>query len=162
VRTVRAAGRIGLPPSHALALWSDPDRWHAFVEGFARVVERDAAWPALGAAVTWESGPEGRGRVVERVAEHLTDRRFATEVTERPLGGGEPRLHGRQTLELAAEDDQATPSTSAELRLDYELARGRGSPAAITDLLFVRRALRDALGRTLERFAAEAAREAAR
>jgi hypothetical protein len=163
VRTVRAAGRVGLPPDRALGLWSDPDRWHAWVEGFARVVERDPGWPALGAAVVWESGPEGRGRVVERVVEHLLERRFATEVTERSLGGGEPRLHGRQTLELAEQTGEGSQgSSSAELRLDYELTRGRGSPGAITDLLFVRRALRDALARTLERFAAEAAREAAR
>ncbi len=44
----------------------------------------------------------------------------------------------------------------------YEIVRGRGSPGPVTDLLFVRRALRDALGRTLGRFAAETAREAGR
>lgn len=40
----------------------------------------------------------------------------------------------------------------------YEIVRGRGSPGPVTDLLFVRRALRDALGR----FATETAREVGR
>jgi hypothetical protein len=46
------------------------------------------------------------------------------------------------------------------LRLDYELARG-GPLRAIADVLFIRRALNQALGRTLARFATEAAEEAA-
>ncbi len=44
----------------------------------------------------------------------------------------------------------------------YEIVRGRGSPGPVTDLLFVRRALRDALGCTLGRFATETAREVGR
>jgi hypothetical protein len=181
VRTVRASGELELAPGRALDLWADPGCWHGFVEGFERVVEIDPGWPAPGAEVVWESGPEGRGRVVERVVEHEAGRRLVTEVSEQPLGGGKPRLQGRQTLELVggvppgaaeaagsgAAGSGAAPaatraSSRAELRLDYELVRGRGSPGPVTDLLFVRRALRDALSRTLARFAAEAAREDAR
>ena len=162
MRTVRAAAELALAPGPALALWSDPERWGEFVEGFERVVDLDVRWPALGASLVWESGPEGRGRVTERVVEHVSARRLMTEVTEEPPGSGNPRLTGHQTLELLAVGPSAAGSSRAQLRLDYELVRGRASPGPITDLLFVRRALRDALRRTLDRFAAETAREAAR
>ena len=46
-----------------------------------------------------------------------------------------------------------------ELRLDYELTR-YGPARALADVLFIRRALRDALRRTLRRFAVEADEEA--
>ncbi len=158
---MRAAVELALGPGPALALWSDPERWGEFVEGFERVVDLDVRWPAPGASLVWESGPEGRGRVTERVAEHVSARRLVTEVTEEPTGSGNPRLTGRQTLELLG-TERSAGSSRAQLSLDYELVRGRGSPGPITDLLFVRRALRDALRRTLARFAAETAREAAR
>jgi len=149
---------LAAPPEAALAAWADPERWADFVEGFERVVELDSRWPAPGSTLVWESVPEGRGRVTERVVEHEPARRLVTDVSEQSPGSGVPRLTGRQTLELS---EQAGGSR-AELRLDYEIVRGRGSPGPVTDLLFVRRALRDALRRTLGRFAAQTAREAAR
>jgi hypothetical protein len=45
------------------------------------------------------------------------------------------------------------------MQLDYELQQG-GPLRAITDALFIRRALSDALVRTLRRFSTEAAEEA--
>ena len=80
-------------------------------------------------------------------------------MSESPPGSDAPRLTGRQTLELSPIEPCAS---RAELRLDYEIVPGRGSPGPVTDFLFVRRALRDALRRTLERLAGETAREAAR
>jgi hypothetical protein len=163
---VRAAAGLRADPGAALELWTDPERWPGFVEGFERVVELDGGWPAVGATAVWESGPEGRGRVTERVVEYVPAERFATEVAEAPPGGGPPRLRGRQSLAIAGGAARGAaadaPSSEVELRLDYELVRGRGSPGAITDLLFVRRALRDALRRTLERFVAETERPGAR
>ena len=156
-----AATELALGPGRALALWSDPERWGEFVEGFERLVELDARWPAPGASLVWESGPEGRGRVTERVVEHVAARRLVTEVTEEPAGSDNPRLTGHQTFELLPVE-RSESSSRAQLRLDYELVGGRGSPGPITDLLFIRRALRDALRRTLGRFAAETAYEAAR
>lgn len=153
------AGELEVAPDVAFAAWTDPERWAGFVEGFERVVDLDARWPALGASVVWESVPDGRGRVTERVAEREPGRRLVTEVSERSPGGGAPRLTGRQSLELSPVEPSAA---RAELRLDYEIVPGRGSPGPVTDFLFVRRALRDALRRTLERFAAETARETAR
>ena len=159
MRTVRAVAPIGLTSEAALELWSDPASWPEFVEGFERVVDLDPSWPQPGAAVVWESRPDGRGRITERVVEHEPGRRLVTDVSEEPKGGGAPRLRGVQAIELSA---APSASSHAELRLDYELLRSGGAPGPLTDLLFVRRALRDALGRTLERFAAEAARAAAR
>ena len=161
MRKVRATGALELAPTPALELWADPRRWPAFVEGFERIVELDPRWPQPACELIWESGPQGRGRVTERVVEHEAGRRLVTDVREEPLGGGEPRLRGRQALALARDSGPAAGSR-IELGLDYELLRSGGAPGPLTDLLFVRRALRDALGRTLERFAAEAAREAAR
>jgi hypothetical protein len=46
------------------------------------------------------------------------------------------------------------------LELEYELT-GAGPLAALTDALFIRRALRDMLRRTVSRFAVEAQEEAA-
>ena len=148
-RTVRVAGEVPLPPEDAAALWRDVDRWPSFVEGFGRLLDRGAEWPNAAAKVVWESGPGGRGRVTERVLQN-GPRRFATEVFEE-------RLTGVQSASFAAlpEGD----GTRVELTLDYDLTAG-GPLRAVTDVLFIRRALGDALGRTLRRFSVEAADDA--
>ena len=172
MRTVRVGRDLAIAPSDAIGAWADPACWPGFFEGLSRIVELDERWPAPGASAVWESGPEGRGRVTERVVDLDLAARLVTEVTEEELGGGSPRLRGRQTFKVAAgegsviagadEDAPVATPSHAELCLEYELVRGRGVPGPLTDLLFVRRALRDSLGRTLERFAAEAARETSR
>ena len=146
-RTARAARVVELSPEGTLTLWADPDRWPSFVEGFARALEVSPDWPAEGARVVWESRPGGRGRVTEKVVEH-GPRRFATQVFEQSLSG-------RQTI-TASEDAEGT---RVELALDYELSK-YGPLRAIADALFIRRALRDSLRRTLRRFAVEAEEEA--
>ena len=77
----RASARTELPltPAEALALWSNVERWPSFVEGFARRLELADAWPDPGSRVVWESTPDGRGRVTERVTENGPDR-FSTQV----------------------------------------------------------------------------------
>ena len=137
-----------LEPARALALWEDVRRWPSFVEGLARVKELSPSWPEPGAKVVWESGPGGRGRVTERVLER-DGGRFATEVFEQ-------RLFGTQAARFAP---AGGGRARVELALSYELTRA-GPAGAVTDLLFVRRALRDALLRTLRRFAVEAEDEA--
>ena len=144
---VTAAAEVPLDPAAALALWADVRRWPSFVDGFARIEELSPSWPERGSRVVWESRPGGRGRVTEKVVEQGV-RRFSTRVYE-------ARLAGVQTAEVAA----AGPGALVELRLDYELVRGGWLGAAL-DLLFIRRALRDALTRTLRRFAVEAEEEA--
>jgi hypothetical protein len=138
---VTAAQEVPGPLDVVERLWYDTSRWPAFIDGFARVVDEDGAWPGPGSRLVWESTPAGRGRVVERV------------VDQRPGVGQEvrvedPRLSGTQRLAFAALEDDV----EVELELEYELSEG-GPFRGIVDLLFVRRALRDSLRRTLSRFA---------
>jgi hypothetical protein len=143
--TVSAEAEIDLPPERALELWTDTRRWATFVEGFARVLERDDDWPAEGAKVVWESSPQGRGRVTERITERGAPGVIRSEIFEE-------RLHGTQTAR--ASDGRFL------LSLEYHLAGG-GPLRGLTDVLFIRRALRDMLRRTIRRFAVEADEEAA-
>src|SRR5215208_5052170 len=143
VRTARAGRNLPLSPAEALALWSDVERWSSFVEGFARRLELTPDWPAAGARVVWESTPDGRGRVTETVVENAADC-FSTQVFEEAL-------IGTQTLRARP----ASNGSEIELTLDYELAK-YGPLAGIADAVFIRRALRDALRRTLFRFGIEA------
>src|SRR3954447_1434900 len=146
-RSVSATQVVPLAPEAALGLWADPGRWPSFVEGFARVVEQSGEWPHKGAKLVWESTPEGRGRVTEQVLENGTGA-FATRVFDKSIMGHQ---------ELKALED--ADGSRVQLSLEYELAR-QGPLGAITDLFFIRRALRDSLGRTLRRFAVEAEEEA--
>jgi uncharacterized membrane protein len=145
-----AVRRVDLDPGDAWSLWTDIARWPTFVEGFGHVVEQAPQWPAPGARVVWTSTPGGRGRVTEKVTASEEGAAFATQVFEEALAGTQLATFER------AEDGR----TRVELRLDYQLARG-GPFKAVADVLFIRRALNQALNRTLERFATEAAEEAA-
>lgn len=147
MRTAHARGSVQLPPEEALALWANVDRWASFVEGFARTRERSPEWPAEGARVVWESNPQGRGQVTEKVTANEPGR-FATLVFEE-------RLTGTQTLRAVPAPDGA----EVELSLEYELTK-YGPLGAVADAIFIRRAIRDALRRTLFRFGVEAEEEA--
>ena len=145
----RASARATLPltPPEVLRLWADVERWPSFVEGFARLIELTEAWPEPGGRVVWESTPDGRGRVTETVTESAADR-FSTQVYEEALAG-------TQTLRALPASD----GSEVELSLEYQLSR-YGPLRGIADALFIRRALRDALRRTLRRFAVEVEEEA--
>ena len=146
-RVASAAAVVPLTPEAALRLWSDPERWPAFVEGFGRTLERSPDWPAEGSTLVWQSTPGGRGRVTEKVLERDPGK-LVTRVFE-------DALTGRQEVTVAEDAEGARVALS----LEYELSRG-GPLRALADLLFIRRALRDALRRTLRRFAVEAEEEA--
>jgi Polyketide cyclase / dehydrase and lipid transport len=147
-RRAEATAPVVLDPDAAAALWRDVRRWAGFVEGFQRLEEAGADWPGEGAKVVWVSGPGGRGRVTEKVV--------ATGPTSFTTRVHEQRLHGTQTAAFAP---GPAGGSSARLTLEYELADGNPLNA-ITDLLFIRRAVRDSLARTLSRFAVEAQDEA--
>jgi hypothetical protein len=148
VRTARAQADVVLTPEAALRLWTDVDRWPSFVEGFARPVDRSPEWPHAGARLVWESSPAGRGRVTEKVMEAEGPDRFVTQVFEE-------RLHGVQTFRVV----ESEGGSRAELALEYELTK-YGPLSAVADVIFIRRAIRDSLRRTLSRFAVEAEEEA--
>ena len=141
---------VELDPERAWTLWTDVSRWPTFVEGFSQVLEHRSEWPAKDAKLVWKSIPGGRGRVTEKVIESDPGRVFATNVFE-------DALSGTQTVTFARAEDGRT---RVELRLDYTVNR-EGLLRMIADVLFIRRALNQALARTLARFTAEAAEEAA-
>jgi hypothetical protein len=147
VRRASARSLLPLTPSDALRLWADVERWPSFVEGFARRLELTEAWPEPGGRVVWESTPDGRGRVTETVTERTPDR-FSTQVFEQAL-------MGTQTLRALPARD----GSEVELSLEYELVK-YGPLRGVADAIFIRRALRDALRRTLFRFGVEAEEEA--
>jgi hypothetical protein len=148
VRTASAEAEVPLAPEAALRLWTDVSRWPTFVEGFARVVEQDPGWPAPGARLVWESVPSGRGRVTEKVADEAGADRFVTLIFE-------DRLAGRQTVRVA----ESAGGARVAVGLEYTLTK-YGPLGLLADALFVRRALREALRRTLFRFTVEAEEEA--
>jgi hypothetical protein len=147
MRTASAQAAVALKPEAALALWTDVRRWPSFVEGFARVQQVSVEWPAEGAKLVWESIPAGRGRVTERVVESRPSS-FATEVFD-------DSIHGTQRASFVPVEGGAR----VQVELEYELTK-YGPLRALADVLFIRRALRDSLRRTLGRFAVEAEDEA--
>ena len=153
----RANAIVGLSPADALERFADVERWGSFVDGFARPLEVSESWPIEGSEVTWESTPDGRGRVRERVmayeavppapapdvAMQSTPGRLVTRVEDQSL-------RGTQTATFAPH----AGGTRVDLELDYELTQG-GALSGLTDVLFIRRAIRDSLRRTVEGFASE-------
>jgi Polyketide cyclase / dehydrase and lipid transport len=141
------SGFAPVTPLVAARLWVDTNRWPTFVDGFGHVIELDAAWPEPGSKVVWQSGPAGRGRVTERIRE-CNDNAVVRDVFD-----------SQMTAVEAIRFEPAPDGCDVFLSLDYELQRG-GPLRAVTDALFIRRALAMALERTLRRFSTEAGDEA--
>ena len=140
---VRAAVTVPGLASEAEALWYDPQRWPAWVDGFGHVVKLDEGWPEPDARLLWDSKPGGRGRVVERV------RAYEARVGQ-TLEVEDEKLRGSQRVAFSPSPD----SVEVTLELEYEL-KERNALTPLTDALFIRRALRDSLKRSLVRFARE-------
>ncbi|HEY3020622.1 MAG TPA: hypothetical protein VGJ32_10535 [Solirubrobacteraceae bacterium] len=136
-----ADGRL----TEAEALWYDTSRWPTFVDGFGHLVSADANWPREG-AVIWDSRPGGRGRVLERVVRYAAGDGQDADVEDE-------RITGTQSVRFAPVADGGV-GVSLELR--YALKRAYPG-SALVDALFIRRAMRDSLARTLRRFAIELA-----
>ncbi len=133
-------------PADAAALWYDTDRWPSWIDGFSTLLERRGAWPDVGSSLAWESTPAGRGRVSERV-------RAYEPGVEQTVDFDDDRLSGCQRVAFAAAADGGAQVT---LTLDYRLKQG-GWSNPLVDVLFIRRALRDSLDRTLSAFGRELA-----
>jgi len=140
----RAAIEVAGGVEDAEALWYDLQRWPTFIDGFGHVVRRDDGWPATGATLVWDSTPAGRGRVVERVTAQVAGQGQTAEVED-------PRLAGTQVVAFTALED----GVGVTLSLDYRLKQGIPVLRTLIDALFIGRAMRDALRRTLVRFARE-------
>lgn len=121
------------------ALWLDPTRWPVWIDGLARVASVTPDWPATGAVVEWDSRPGGRGRVRERVVAPLE-----VEVED-------AQLSGTQSATFEAETHG---SVRVRLLLAYDL-KDANPFTPLVDALYIRRALRASLQRSLARFAQE-------
>jgi hypothetical protein len=128
-------------------LWYDAHRWAAWIDGFGHISKLEGDWPGVGARLLWDSRPQGRGRVAERVTAY-EPRAGQTLAVE------DSRLHGTQTVAFEPDGDGVRVSLTLEYRLK--------SANPIVDLLFIRRALRDSLQRTLTRFSHERRAEVTR
>jgi hypothetical protein len=144
MRTVVARRLLpGASVAEAQRLWHDLARWPSFVDGFGALSRTDGTWPHAGTRIVWDSLRNGRGRVAEQVLEYEPDVTQLVRIED-------PELTGTQRVAFAGVADGCEIS----LELAYELKRP-GVGGALTDLLFTRRALGDALRRTLRRFAVE-------
>jgi hypothetical protein len=142
MRTARVARTFEASVSEAERLWYDTARWIEWVEGLERVVGTRGAWPGVGATVSWESGPAGRGHVTETVIAHEPLSGQTLEVTD-------DSIRGRQQIAFSPEP----PGVRVELSLAYDIRR-RSPLTAVIDLLFIRRAMVASLEQTLTRFGA--------
>jgi len=141
----RAKASISVPgrTAEAEALWYDPHRWQAWIDGFGHVVSLSGGWPNRGAELVWESPPGGRGRVTERVVAYEMRTGQTLEVEDATLTG---------TQKVAFEP--GPEAVEITLSLEYRI-KDRTALTPVVDLLFVRRAMTDALRRTVTRFANE-------
>ncbi|MGB0095323.1 MAG: hypothetical protein WBP81_22640, partial [Solirubrobacteraceae bacterium] len=94
---------------------------------------------------TWESGPAGRGRVVERVVEYESLAGQTLEIEDSSISG-------RQQVVFTALDG----NIELALSLDYQVRR-RSPLTPLIDLLFIRPAMKRSLQTTLARFGVELA-----
>jgi hypothetical protein len=142
--TARASVELpGFRASEAEALWYDTNRWPTFVDGFAHLVSKEGDWPAAPSTLVWQSTPAGRGRVLERVTEYEPRLGQTAQVDD-------PKMTATQRVAFEPSDD----GVKVTLSMDYTLKEG-GPLRPFTDFLFIRRAIGDALKRTVDRFARE-------
>ena len=141
----RAKASITVPgrAADAEALWYDPHRWQSWIDGFGHVVSLSDGWPGHGAELVWESPPGGRGRVTERVVAYEVRSGQTLEVEDATMSG-------RQTVKFEPGPEVVEVTLSLEYRI-----KDRTPFTPVVDLLFVRRAMSDALRRTVTRFANE-------
>jgi hypothetical protein len=140
---VRARIDVAGLASEAEELWYDHRRWPTFVDGLKTVARVRGDWPQPGAEVVWDSHPGGPGRVLVSV-EAYEPRAGQTVSIE------DERIRGTQRVAFAPHPGGVTVS----LELDYEPKDPRLRPALV-DRVAMRRPRREALERTLRRFAAE-------
>ena len=144
--TAKASVDLDAQISAAERLWYDVQRWPSFVDGFGHVAKLEGDWPDAGSRLTWTSTPDGRGRVLERVISYIVRSGQTCEVEDEQIVGVQhvrfrPREGGGCTMEL---------------ELDFRI-KGGNALTPLVSALFVRRAFRESLRRTLVRFSRELA-----
>ena len=144
--TAKASVVLDAQVSAAERLWYDLQRWPSFVDGFAHVAKLEGDWPDAGARLIWNSTPDGRGRVSERVTSYIVRSGQSSEVEDE-------RIEGVQHVRFRPREGGGC---TMELELDYRL-KGGNALTPVVNALFVRRAFRESLRRTLIRFKRELA-----
>ena len=109
--SVRAALKMPGLASEAEALWYDPQRWPAWIDGFGHVVKLEGEWPGQGARAVWDSKPGGRGRVAERVTAYEARAGQTLAVEDEQLTGTQ-----RVTFEPGRTRSRWRSSSSYELK----------------------------------------------
>lgn len=140
MREVRARQTVAGTVHEVEQRWYDTSRWPSWVDGLAQVVEVAGDWPAVGASVTWDSGPAGRGRVIERVIAY-------EPLTGQTLEVQDSSICGRQSVAFVPVQE----GVEVTLTLAYEIAR-RSPLTPIVDVLFIKKAMTTSLTTTLSRF----------
>ncbi|MFI5039036.1 MAG: SRPBCC family protein [Solirubrobacterales bacterium] len=143
MRTVRVTQTLPATVYEIEQRWYDTSRWTVWVEGLRRVVHVSEGWPRVGSSVTWDSGPAGRGHVVERVVAHEPLAGQTVEVDD-------SSITGRQSVAFVPVDD----GVEVQLTLSYEI-KNRSMFTPVVDALFIKRAMATSLATTLGRFGAE-------
>jgi hypothetical protein len=131
--------------STAEALWYDLRRWAGFVDGFAHVRKVEGDWPREGAVVQWQSVPDGRGLVQERVTRFEVRAGQTVEIED-------AQITGEQKVTFAPAED----GCKLTVELEYKLKTANVLTPIVVGF-FVRRAFTDATRRTLARFRRELA-----
>jgi hypothetical protein len=145
---VSATIEVAVSVHEAETAWYDTSRWPQWVDQLAEVVEVQGNWPERGAAVVWESGPAGRGRVKERAVQYEPLQGLTVEIEDASI-----------TATQRVGFHPVTDGALVELSLDYRLTR-RSPFSALVDVLFIRRLMGASLAKTLRQF--RAALEASR
>jgi hypothetical protein len=135
---------IAVRASEAEDLWYDLGRWPSFIDGFGHVRKQSGEWPHSGTSLQWTSSPGGRGHVLERVVSYEPRRGQEVDVADAKMSGRQ-----RVTFEPGPESVVVTLELEYTISSDWPLK-------GLMDVLFVRRAMRDSLIRTLTRFRREA------
>jgi hypothetical protein len=122
--------------------WYDTARWPMWVDELAHVISVEGDWPRLGSVITWQSGPNGRGRVTERVIGYEDLEGYTVEVED-------DSIKGEQTVSFDPADD----GVEVGLTLRYRIKK-RTPLTPLIDTLFVRRIMITSLEKTLGNFGA--------
>jgi hypothetical protein len=127
----------------AWELFFDPERWPAWVDGFAGVLSSDG-YPEVQGRLRWRSIPAGRGEVREEVLEHEPRRLHR-------IAFSDPESEGELTTRFEIRGERVAVSRTMAYKVLHP-----GIFGPLTDVFFVRRQVAAAIDRELARFKYEA------
>jgi hypothetical protein len=142
VRTITAVVVVEGAAVEVEQLWNDRSRWASWIDGFAHLSKLDDEWPQAGARRVWVTPPGGRGLISETATAY-------TAGAGQTLAFEDERVSGTQAVRL--ESDGTRTRITVKVDLDTK------APLAPARKWWLRRKLREALNRSLQRFSYELA-----